>query len=912
MGTSRNKNKSIKKDLMSVYIISTVLLFGAICAVLFCSWLRTADRVLAYIAEDMNDTIYKEFETFINYSKHINELTKAQIKSDIINLNDESQRDKFFAGLLNVHTGAPIYSISFGTERGEYYGARRNKDDDPEIMRNNAVTGGKTRYYKINDDMSAGDMVLETDLFDPRTRPWYKAAKLNRETSISPLYKHFVMNDLAISVGTPIYGRDGALWGVLGSHMTLSRIDSFISKVVEPYKAAAVIVDRRTGELVANSFGEQNFTVGRDGIAERRTIRDLKNIEFQKAFDELASYGHALSGVVKRDTSHAHIAEFRTQGADMLFITIIPDAYLTKDIHKRMKLTLLFSLVIIFAASLYYLRYVAGLLIPLESLSRSADRFSLGDLSARAAIFRNDEVGMLAHTFNVLAAAISGHLGELESKVNERTADLKYANSVLEEKREDLKLILDSTAEGIFGLDRDGKCTFFNESGLRMLGYESQDELLGKDIHSTIHHSKPDGAPFPTEGCRIMQTFRTGERFYVDDEIFWRKEGTSFFVRYSTYPQYRDGKLVGAVVTFMDDTEQRKNKEHIRFLTYHDPLTGIYNRLYFAEETGRLADERNFPISVIFGDLNGLKLTNDVFGHTAGDDLLKNAARAFAKFSGDRGIAARMGGDEFALFMPQCDEEEAIQLMNGIKTTFLGELSEDMIGSIALGASTGNSPERPLAAIIEEAENSMYKEKTINRINNNRAMIRKIIDRLHERSPREKKHSQNVAALSGKIASQIGLSYSDINRISENGYFHDIGKIVLEDNILSKSRRYTEEEYRKMQQHPTVGFRILNLFDETMELAEGVLSHHEHWDGSGYPKGTAGKDIPLSSRIIAVAEAYDAMTNDHYEKTRTQEEAVQEILRFSGTRFDPAIVDAFIQVISKELPDIRRNITDQV
>jgi HD-GYP domain-containing protein (c-di-GMP phosphodiesterase class II) len=143
----------------------------------------------------------------------------------------------------------------------------------------------------------------------------------------------------------------------------------------------------------------------------------------------------------------------------------------------------------------------------------------------------------------------------------------------------------------------------------------------------------------------------------------------------------------------------------------------------------------------------------------------------------------------------------------------------------------------------------------------------------------------------------MNLPEAQVNRIAENGYFHDIGKIVLDDNLLNKHRNFSEEEYREMQQHSVAGYRILNLFDETIDLAEGVLNHHEHWDGTGYPKGIKGEEIPLSSRIISVAESFDAITNDYGDKSKTLQEAITEIKRFSGIKYDPAVVDAFIKAI---------------
>ena len=892
--------RSIKRNIMTIYITTTLVTFAIVYYVLFSNWISTADGTLSTIAKDMNQTIYKEFEGFVRLPQYLNEVTENQIRNGVLDFDDETIRDKFFVGLLSAHGSTPIYSISIGTEKGEYYGARRNKDNNVEIMKNNTDTGGKSRYYKVREDMTAGELVVETGRFDPRTRPWYKAAKESGKTSFSPLYKHFVLDDLTVPVGTPVYDKEGSLIGVLGTHITLSRMDQYLSDIVKRNGASAVIVDKNTGELVANSLQIPNFKVDADGSLKMTGINEINNSSIIRGYENYLANNDEDHVVVNGESSHINISEFKTTGVDMLLITSIPDAILTRDIYETIRLTIIFSTIIMLTLSFLYISYVSNLLKPLESLNLSAKKLNDGNFDERAKIFREDEIGKLAATFNMLAATIGSHVEDLETKVKDRTEDLEATNTVLQENREQLKLILDSTAEGIYGMDTEGLCTFCNESALRMLGYSSQEELLGKNMHFQIHHTRRDGTPFPLSECKIMESFKNGRGVYVDDEIFWRKDGTFFDVRYSSYPQYRDGKMVGSVITFMDNTERKKNEEHIKYLTYHDPLTNINNRLFFEEQIPVLDTEDNLPISVIFGDLNGLKLTNDIFGHAAGDRLLTEAAAAFKKASGNEGLAARIGGDEFALIMPNTDADRAKDVIEEIRKSFSNENSNDIIGSVSLGASTKTSAEESMHEMIEIAENLMYKDKTINRNKNNKNMIRKIINNLHNRSPREKRHSENVSVLCEKIAEEMGLSKALIKRLGENGYFHDIGKIVLEDDILNKHRDLTEEEYRKMQQHSVVGYRILNLFDDTIDLAEGVLSHHEHWDGTGYPKGIKGEEIPLSSRIIAVAEAYDAMTNDNYDRRKTNDEAVEEIIRLSGVRFDKDAVEAFIKISKKQ------------
>lgn len=537
------KSFSIKKNIMAIYIVTTLITFGIVFYVLFSNWIETADNTLSSVAQDMNETIYRKFDAFIRLPRYINEITENQIRSGVIDFSNEVTRDKFFVGLLSAHGSTPIYSISVGTETGEYYGARRNKDNIIEIMKNNSDTGGKSRYYKVTEDMTKGDLALETGTFDPRTRPWYREALKNGETTFSPLYKHFVMDDLTVSVGTPVHDSDGNIWGVLGTHITLSKMDSYLREIVRQNNAAAVIIDRNTGELVSNSLGVRNFRVSDNGTIERTLIGEIDNESIKTAYRNYLDSQDKNILTVNGENSHVNVFEFDTAGVDMLLITSVPDALLTKEIYETIRLTIVFSVMILLATALLFLSFVSNMLKPLESLNLSAKKFKEGDFSSRSHIHREDEIGTLARTFNTLADKVSELVQNLEEKVRERTSDLEKSNLVLEENREQLKLILDSTAEGIYGMDTEGSCTFCNESALKMLGYSSREELIGQNMHDLLHHTKPDGSNFPQEECRIMQSVKKGIGIYVDDEVFWRRDGSSFDVRYSSYPQFRGGCL---------------------------------------------------------------------------------------------------------------------------------------------------------------------------------------------------------------------------------------------------------------------------------------------------------------------------------------------------------------------------------
>lgn len=345
------------------------------------------------------------------------------------------------------------------------------------------------------------------------------------------------------------------------------------------------------------------------------------------------------------------------------------------------------------------------------------------------------------------------------------------------------------------------------------------------------------------------------------------------------------------------NSELRDNVEQIKYLSYHDFLTGLYNRLYFEEFLKKADKKENLPISIIFGDVNGLKLTNDIFSHAAGDELLKKSAEVLKRVCRTNDVVARMGGDEFAVILPKTDEFVAKNIIDRVKN----ELSKEHISvikcSMSLGSCTKSSEDQDIVRTMECAEEIMYKDKTINRDSVNSELIKTIIKTLHSNFPRERVHSINVSKLSSDLAQAIGLKDKDVRKVREAAFVHDIGKIVFKDEIINKKDVLNPEGKEVLQQHSLSGYRILNLFEETMDLAEGVISHHEKWNGAGYPSGLKGEEIPVMARIIAIAETYDVLTNPMFDGSMTKEAALAEIKKYSGINFDPEIAEKFIEMM---------------
>lgn len=343
--------------------------------------------------------------------------------------------------------------------------------------------------------------------------------------------------------------------------------------------------------------------------------------------------------------------------------------------------------------------------------------------------------------------------------------------------------------------------------------------------------------------------------------------------------------------------ERREVQENLKYLSFHDTLTGLYNRRFFEEELKRLDTERNLPISIIMGDVNGLKLVNDVFGHKYGDLLLQKVADVLKNTCRADDIIARAGGDEFLILLTNTHYDNADKLINRIKTELSKENVKFIKCSMSMGAQTKYDKNELISDILDKAEEKMYYMKSTEKKEMQRVVVNYMIKVLHH-VEKEYEHSVNVSRLCGLLGRELNLSEKEIQNLKTAGYLHDIGKVAMEPKYLDENYKLSKEEKKDKKSHAIIGYRILNAVDITNELAEAVLHHHENWDGSGYPKGLKGNDIPLNSRIINLTEHYDRFLSGHNgNKPLSKEEVLDLIKCYSGTKFDPQLVELLIRII---------------
>ncbi len=258
-------------------------------------------------------------------------------------------------------------------------------------------------------------------------------------------------------------------------------------------------------------------------------------------------------------------------------------------------------------------------------------------------------------------------------------------------------------------------------------------------------------------------------------------------------------------------------------------------------------------------------------------------------------IVARYGGDEFVILLPKTDVSEAEKLARRLKQSIEQQKVWNLDLSVSIGWDAKTNADSSFSQVISDAETYMYQKKIVEHQSKRSLVIKSILNTLVVKSPREEEHAQRVSQYCEQIGSAYGLSYDQVKTLASAGELHDIGKIATDKHVLDKVSQLTGDEWREIKKHPETGYRILSTASEFANLADAIIAHHERWDGNGYPKGLQGEGIPFMARVIAVADAFDAMTSDRpYRPAMSMQEAAIEMNKYAGTQFDPEIVQVFL------------------
>jgi len=439
-------------------------------------------------------------------------------------------------------------------------------------------------------------------------------------------------------------------------------------------------------------------------------------------------------------------------------------------------------------------------------------------------------------------------------------------------------LFLSDEAKKLFEITEKG--AHMSRAEIESLVDASDREMVVEALNNLINHNAP---------YNIVYKIHTqkGKVKYINSRA-------ALFVDSNNIPI----KIIGVV---RDITDEKNKQAELEFSSYHDYLTGLSNRRRYYEKFKYLDQSSYYPLGIIVMDVNGLKIINDTFGHTVGDEALRTMANIFKDIFGEGNVVARVGGDEFSILVPNTRLKKLESYKERIYSSITSKNVNNIKLSIAIGYELKKSSNEDIDELQRLAENHMYKHKTLVGSGTRSNAINAILETLTKKYDLEKKHSVQVSNLCRQIGEKMNLRGDEIKELEQAGLFHDIGKISIPDEILMKPGKLTEEEFQVIKSHAEVGYQILRAADEYSDLAIYALHHHEKLDGTGYPGHLKGKNIPIFARIITVVDANEAMTaNRPYRKKMSHDYAVSEIIRCSGTQFDPKIAKIFVETVLNE------------
>lgn len=514
----------------------------------------------------------------------------------------------------------------------------------------------------------------------------------------------------------------------------------------------------------------------------------------------------------------------------------------------------------------------------------------------------------------------------------------KESGAVLRKLSQQNALILSSAGAGIYGVDLQGHITFINPAAASLLQWKAQ-ELIGRNSHAVFHHSKADGSSYPEQECPIHAAYRDGLIHRVANEVYWKRDGTSFAVEYVSTPiRDEDEKLRGAVVAFSEITERkqgeraltRANRALRTLSACSEALTHAASEPELLNAVCRLAVESGgyCMASVRYAQQDAAKTVRVVAYHGSEDGYLESRSITWADSEqgrGPTGTAIRTGSTQVnqnMLTNPYMAPWRDAALARGFQSSIAMPLPgpSGTFGALTLYASECDAFDEDEVKLLEKlADNLAFGITTLRtRIERDRMAythqhheeilrksleesIQAIADTLEMRDPYTAGHQKCVAKLAVAIATDLALPDDEVHGIHLAASIHDLGKINVPAEILSKPRQLSDIEFMLIKTHAQAGYDILKGIEFPWPIANFVLQHHERLDGSGYPQGLKGEQILLGSRIIAVSDVLEAMASHRpYRPSLGIEVALNEIRAGRGKLYDPAVVDACLTLFREQ------------
>ncbi len=740
-------------------------------------------------------------------------------------------------------------------------------------------------YVENKDGTISTNDYYNSDEFDYLNLDIYQRCKETEESFFAEAYYDKFSDMYSIIYVTPIHNAQGDYIGCVTASFGVNELNKYISESLA----------ESINFYIVNNSGYYIADLDLDLLNSHANITD-NDSEFKEiASTILDQESGLLNYTIDNEKYYVYfstVSDFKWK-----FIYTVPDSLVNQHLHEIVILNaVLFVLTLVAILALIYYFSSRFVHSPFKLLLKEFDNISKNN-------FNSDITQQLVKTdteFSEVGKALDemkGCLTDYQNTLLDKNKQLKENEKALKETVTYVNAVISALPVMMFVFDRNGNC--IDCHGSICFNGRTNSSYIGKncyDFLGDINRDNKDLAKF----LDIINTIDYSDGIVrIELPIFI--DGKHEFFEH-TLTLCRDNEVISLCRRTTDNVNYL---EHMKYLSSYDELTGVFNSRNYNELLKNYKLGRNIPVSVIVLDVNGFKAINDSFGHRSGDKLLIKLAQVLTDIEIPNKIVARIAGDEFAVILPNTTKNVAENIFEELNFDCVEKKVYKISFSISFGVGEANAETDNLVSINKLAEELLYKQKIYTSSGQKDNTIELINSTLLAKNKREQLHSNRVSELCVEMAIALGWSKLDQNKIKTAGLLHDIGKIGISDSILNKPGKLNEEEYLELRNHPEIAYHILQSSPNTKELSEFAYSHHEKWDGTGYPRQLKGTEIIIEARIIAIVDAYDAITSSRsYREGQSKEAAIAELIQCKHTQFDPDLVDLFIEkVLHEKLED---------